>query len=253
MITPKVVNGEMDCLTTISLSACNRCNKQCSYCPHGHGYSCGGVELMTIKTAKTISARLKALKKKPRVTISGMGEPFLNPQLFQILKILQEFSPTIITNGTVQPEWAIGIDNVIPVVVSVHDKNELNMLKKMWPQATFRDHDPSSSTFELHTTNRDNFFETSKVYSGQCYCPFYKLVIDCDGAYLKCAEEWVRNPNIEYRTVYDLSIQKYFTEALKSLKNKLILGRNNVQSCKHCDIDGTLIGREVFDWYVKNR
>lgn len=98
--TPKEIRTELDCLTTISLNVGDYCNKSCSYCPHGQGYEPELNSVMSVATARKIRDRLQELKDKgvtPRLTISGMGEPFLNPDLEEILAVLQDFHPTVLT------------------------------------------------------------------------------------------------------------------------------------------------------------
>lgn len=252
-ITPKKIRHELDCLTTVSLNVNDYCNKSCSYCPHGQGYKPAINSIMSIETAKKIRDRLHELKDKnvtPRITVSGMGEPFLNPNLKEILSILQEFCPTVLTNGSIHPDWAKNL----PVVVSVHDKKEEAVLRATWPNAKFRNHDHKSPECELHVTNRNDYQETGEKYSGKCYCPFYKLVIDYDGSYLKCAEDWKRKSKVSGYDVYHKSIEEWFCDHLAILKETMVkYGREKEPACQHCDIEGTIIGEEMYNWYAKYR
>lgn len=250
--TPKEICTELDCLTTISLNVSDYCNKSCAYCPHGQGYEPELNSMMSTGTARKIRDRLQELKDKnvmPRLTISGMGEPFLNSDLEEILIILKDFHPIILTNGTVQPTWA----KELPVIISVHDKKEEAELRAAWPNARFRDHDPESLGFELHVTNRNDYKGDFIIYTGTCYCPFYKMVIDWDGSYLKCAEDWLRESKAMYHDVYHESIEDWFCHRLTELKRVMVkFGRECEPTCCHCNIEGTMMGGEAYDWYTKH-
>lgn len=248
--TPLKINKEMDCLTTISLSVSNHCNKACSYCPHGNGYTPDANSFMSIETATKISCRLKELNKPIRLTISGMGEPFLNNQLKEILNILSEFKPNIITNGSIKPDWYDTSE--FKTIVSIHDIKEKDELYSKWNGAIFRNHDINDRGCELHVTNRNDFLNNKITYSGQCYCMYYKMAIDYDGTYLKCADSWKRYSDFNCKTVYNTSIKEWFSKDIRSLKYLMLNGRENIDSCKYCDIKGTLIGEEAFEWYSKN-
>lgn len=244
------IEKEIDCLTTVSINVTDHCNKKCDYCPHGQGFKPRLDAIMSVSTAKKIADRLAQLPKKPRVTISGMGEPFLNPSIDRILKILAPFEPTVITNGTITP---IGkIPDGVKIVVSIHNMNELPMLQENWPNATFRNHDTASPGCELHITNRAGFADNG-TYKGKCYCPFYKMVIDWNGDYLKCAEDWERNSRSIGSNVWDMSIEDWFTKRQSSFKRIMVEGgREFFDSCRNCNISGTLMGENSFEWYAKH-
>lgn len=255
--TINLITKELDCLTTLSINVSDICNKKCCYCPHSSNtYNKNYGDMMSIETANDIAYRLTELKKEkinPRVTISGMGEPFTNPNLKEIIQILSQFNPNIITNGTIQPAWAKGLDSTITVIVSVHDIHQLDELKEKWPHAIFRNHDPHSHTYELITTNRNNFFKQNICYKGKCYCIFYKMMIDCDGSYLKCAEDWDRKSKKNKLNVKTTSIETWFTKIIKPLKESMVNGgRESIYDCKYCNINGKLIGEKAYEWFIKN-
>ena len=246
------IKDELSCLRTISLNVTDICNKKCVSCPHSKGFD--NINIMLPSTAYVIAERIKQLPFSPRVTISGMGEPFMNVHLHEIIRCLKDFKPTVITNGTIAPSthWK-DIEKDYTCVVSVHDVKELPKLKENFPDATFRNHDINSENCELIMTNRGGWFGKEKK-DKTCSCPFYKVQIDYDGSYLLCADDWQRISRDEEINIFNLSIEEYFTEYLHEIKNTMIEKRRTaIPACEYCNISGLLMGEKYVDWYRENK
>ena len=84
--------------TALGVCLTPHCNIKCPYCMR-HEFTPPG-EPMTLETIKTI------LKKLPSITgicIMGLCEPFLNPEIYEIIRWLHDsgYTMSLTTNGTV--------------------------------------------------------------------------------------------------------------------------------------------------------
>lgn len=246
----KYILDVRSCLRTIMLNVSNPCNFKCPMCPHSqkdYAYTEG---FMSIDTAKQIKKRLDEFPYHPRVTISGMGEPCLNKDLLAICELLKAYHPQVITNGSIPIDFPSYVD----VIVSVHDMAQLDTLKKRWPGAIFRNHDISDPDCELIVTNRAGAMgEKKKPTPPICACPFYKLVIDYDGHYLICADDFNRVSRNDAINVWNFGIESYYTTCSYPFKREMLVhGRRNLHPCQQCDIDGTLMGMRYVEWWKEN-
>lgn len=250
------IHNEMDCLKTISISVTDYCNLKCPMCPNSlDDYIHKEHRDMSIETMDKVCERLQELPTLvlPRITISGNGEPMLNKNIIVLLHNLWDMGirPTLITNGTIEPADKELIEKHTNIIVSIHDMNREKELRELWPTATFRNNDPGSPSCELHTTNRGGIMGKPEQRNlNPCTCLFYKMSIDVDGNYLKCAEVFNKVPPAFAKSVYNMSIEEYFTKQIEHLKILMATkGRQGICGCTDCDIDGTLVGMKYLEWY----
>lgn len=254
-----LIRSDEECIKTISLNITDGCQLSCSYCPHGQGFKGDIKHIMDPELFPVIRKRLEELPNKPRVTISGMGEPMLHPYLLELLEELKEFKPEIMTNGFYVPSWPGKVKELAGrIIVSVHDMADLPHLKSHWPNAVFRNHDITSSDCELHVTNRAGWSmeqqADKEIYQGVCYCPFYKIVIDYDGSYLLCADDWARESKDYWYNVTTVSIRDYFVNGRMGIRKHMLEdGKSSLSPCRWCNIQGTLMGKREADWFRNGR
>lgn len=89
----------MDNIFSIEIEATNECNTRCLHCPHETISRPKGK--MSWETYQTIidKVRSSAAEKKVFVQYAGMGEPLLNPLLFQFIEYVSPWSTTAITTN----------------------------------------------------------------------------------------------------------------------------------------------------------
>lgn len=258
------INKETDCIRTIVLNISEYCNLKCSVCPRSKEYPNQKL-FMNNWIALILRLRLEELDFDGVVSISGMGEPCFNPDLILILKTLtsitDSYSPKykveILTNGFPDIDYKEISDMGVRILVSIHDINNLNYLKFKFSDipVVFRNHDPSSSKSELRIVNRagymnDDSWKEFKYINNCCNYPFYKMIIDYDGSYLLCPDDWKRVTRRERYNIKTLSIEEYFCKVILNTKKELAYkGRKNLYPCKYCDIEGTLMGENTVKWF----
>lgn len=134
-----------------------RCNNDCSYCtPHYHDNVSPHISMDRVKqTVKVINQQLSINNKTAYYAISG-GEPFLHPNIFEILNIIANSSAyggklSIITNGSLPLRvYKKSMQFITNFTVSIHLElqekeiekviNRAIELKKMFPEKFFTAH-----------------------------------------------------------------------------------------------------------------
>lgn len=85
-----------------------RCNLKCPMCPHWYVECCGDVELddMDIMTYLRTISMLKDVK---LIALTGFGEPYLHPGIFEFIrfakKVIKGVKVAVTTNGVLLNEW----------------------------------------------------------------------------------------------------------------------------------------------------
>lgn len=252
------IQNEIDCIQTIVLNISEYCSLKCSMCPRSAGYP-NRKAYMDFLTILDIKKRLQDIDYKGTISISGMGEPCEHPKLMKLLEILT-------TNSNHEPKYKIklltnGIPNVdyhkieemgIKLLVSVHDIKSIDYLKEKFKNtsAILRNHDPHSFSTELKITNRAGYMKSGEIQTGCCNYPFYKMMIDIDGSYLLCPEDWDRITKKSENNVHTKSIKEFFIDYLKNIKKELIEnGRSNLTPCNKCSMNGSLMGGKMVEYF----
>ena len=172
-----------------------------------------------------------------------------------ILQKLSCFNVVLVTNGILldASTWK-NISAFCQIKVSVHDWKNKDYFEKKFngTNAWLRNHDVENPQMYLY--NRAGFLNVPETQiETPCNYPFYKVMIDADGTYAICEADWKRKSNTDY-TVFDCSIKDYFVNRLESKRSLMLSekGRQNCESCKNCDIIGTLVGRKFVDFWKAN-
>lgn len=253
------IHNEIDCIQTIVLNISEFCSLKCSMCPRSIGYP-NRKSFMNPLTVLSIRNRLSEIDYKGVISISGMGEPCEHPKIMRILKILslsnQYYNPKykikLLTNGIPDIDYK-KIDKMgIKILLSVHNNDKLEYFYKKFKNipVIFRDHDPQSLFNELKITNRAGYMDSGEIQSCCCNYPFYKMMIDIDGSYLLCPEDWDRETKKDEINIYHKSISDYFLNYLLPTKLELIKnGRSNLNPCNKCSMNGTLMGGNTVEYF----
>ena len=247
-ITPSC---QLDCLRIIEINLSNICNFKCPFCPQSLNWKIKEPKFMTIEIAEEIAKQLKDINFKGYICTAGFGEPALNPQFIKILELFKGFEIVIVSNGFPRPstEWE-ELSKFAQIKISVHYWDQLAWYKEKFKNtnAWFRNHDIKNPEMNLY--NRAGALGTVNPKLDICNYPFYKIFIDTDGTYLRCEADWARKSSRNY-TIYNTSIDKYFTEVLEEDRYRMLENpyRQNFESCKYCDITGTLTGTKFINYW----
>lgn len=247
---------QIDCLRILELNISNVCNLKCSYCPQAYGWNSPTTKFISNAVVDEICKQLKSFDYKGYICIAGHGEPTLHKDLINILQKLSCFNVVLVTNGLLldAKTWE-HISTLCQIKVSVHDwKNKAQFEQKFKnTNAWLRNHDVENPQMYLY--NRAGFLNVpeSRIET-PCHYPFYKVMVDSDGTYAICEADWKRKSNTAY-TVFDCSIEEYFVNKLDEKREAMICsqGRQNCESCKTCDIIGTLVGSKFVEFWKANK
>lgn len=248
---------EMDSLRTIVLNISEVCQLHCDICPHGHGYlPYNNMHYMDLKVIYALKHHLDKIHYKGIISISGMGEPFLHKDIIKITQILNNYHIKILTNGLIKrPDYNM-LPNNCKIYVSVHDMSKLKQIRKNLKGINipikYRNHDIAHNNCQLILTNRGGCLKSQHFNNKQCcYFPFYKMMIDVDGSYLLCADDWLRYSK-NALNVFNTSIADYFTKHLRYYKTTLIKKGRILSPCSQCNANGTLMGEKAAQWYKQH-
>ena len=249
-ITPQ---EQIDCLRIIELNISNICNLKCPFCPQSKDWN-PSRDFMSLDTVIEISKQLKDFNYQGYICIAGFGEPSMNKNLLNILKVLKDFHLVLVTNGSLNKEELEEISSLAQIKVSVHNIKQIDFFKEKFKNtnAWFRNHDIVNP--EMNIYNRGGYlWKPKERIIRPCNFPFYKLFIDVDGYYLRCEADWSHRSK-KINNIFNTPIKKFFVEELEE-DRKLMLspeGRQSFSSCKDCDIQGTLTGQKFIDFWKGN-
>lgn len=262
------VNNEMDALQSITLNPTELCNRTCHFCPRHDPKIYPNQNLhMSEETAIRLASQLKSIDYKNKVIWSGNGEPLLNKNILNLIKIIHDSNPQlrvheVNTNGdklnaaVIDDLYFAGINHIM---VSVYDGEEsFEKFIKL-----FENYDPNQYTLRksyyhnLDLTDFTNRAGTTQVNSqvkfntNKCYLPFYKLFMDWNGDILLCCEDWrkitkdVLKLNINTHSIKEIWLSKVFNE----YRNRLQHGDRSLSPCNRCNIHGERVGEEYIKFF----
>lgn len=238
-------------LSSIELNPTELCNRICGFCPRSTFYPNKNLN-MTVNDAHIMKTRLKEFNFNGLLTISGKGEPLLNKNLVYIIDILANFKPVLITNGDVilknnkiaKELFDSGLHKLIISEYDDMNKDWNNILGDC--DFLIKDLTKPPNYFN----NRGGSFQTiEKSMHKTCYFPFYKTIIDYDLSVLFCGNDWKFKEslgNLKNKTLKDI----WLSPKMNDYRRKLIEGkRENIKPCETCDVNGTDMGKENFEWF----
>jgi MoaA/NifB/PqqE/SkfB family radical SAM enzyme len=210
---------------------------------------------MSVETAELIAQDLKVIDFKGRLGLSGFGEPLLNPHLWKICWVLHNCTGSleIVTNGDLLTKDVIESlyhAGVSLITVNIYDNTPVEKFEEMfdgWIKDAYRIRVHRQGD-GLILNNRGGTLFESKTLQRPCYLPFYKLMIDYDGSYLVCSNDWKRETRSKLN-VQNMSIFAYWCTQLEEHRKNLLRGNRNIDACRHCDCNGTLVGKEQFEYW----
>ena len=265
------IKSELDCLRTIVVNISENCQLHCPMCPRGNGYP-NQEKYMNYFTACKLRERLFDIDFDGTVSISGMGEPTLNPSYKDIIKLLcsgGKYKVQLLTNGIKLSGDSIAdiIGYGAKIIISAHDETPLKVIDNLnkWmkiyknDEIVMRNHTLTNTQFKIsNRAGSTKFFNSdSNNVENKCYYPFYKMVIDYDGSYLLCQDDWKRLTKTNACNLETMSISDYFIKYCNLWKQCMVTtGRQtNTKSfrelCAKCNTEGITMGGNMFEYFKK--
>lgn len=270
------MNYSIKDLKTIVLNVSNICNLKCTNCIHNKDKE-AKTEFMPPYIGDLIGEKLRGINYTGKISISGMGEPLLNPYLYCICKQLAEFDVTVITNGTIMEQnyddadeyyfRILKLTDFCNIEISIHEDESYapNSSMKVYipyfqslmddgiirkDSIKFRNHDIHDPNCTLIPTNRGGAIKKSRKINEPCYYPYYEFMIDYDGSYLMCAHDWLKRSKIDNIDILHLSIYDYFMDYLFKTKVDMVLNPRCMRPCNVCNCNGRLENEDIYTRFV---
>ena len=235
----KVRNSDLlnSTLKSIELNITTSCNKSCSFCPHSWGFKKDNRQKhVSLETVDNFITSIIKNKYKNQITLCGMGEPTMHPEIKQILNKFQfvDNKVVLVTNGYKLKEVVDHLGKV-HVRVSLYEPTELPKIENM-------------KVLDYYSDGPNEYFNGRGSNQGvkkSCYFPSYKMSVDTTGGILPCDNNW---ESLDYLgNINEDNIKTIWFEKLHSFRKNCSVNRLLNDFCKNCDADGTLYGKEESD------
>lgn len=228
------------------------CNRTCSFCPRSHGYPNLNLN-MDLTTAQVIANQCVGFVKN--IHIVGRGEPLLNSNFLEIVKIFSNsFSVKIVTNGDHLHKHVLELDRVLnlrsgnhKITISVYDGDEqFFRLKDLYKDFSdiklYKSYDIQTNIYDDNIakkqwlSNRSGFIPVNRLKDNSpCYLPLNRMFIDYDGSVNLCCHDW--NYKTVYGNIFDKDLKEIWkTSILPIAKNLLSGNRSCTRECAGCDV-----------------
>lgn len=246
-----IIRNEYDSLYRIILTLSRKCNYKCKFCPHStnnikNELKDGFMSIETIrKLIKNIDGKFHGV-----FSVSGFGEPTLNPDFLEIIDILHSVKNTkidVISNGT-NPD-ILKKCKADTIHVSAYSEE---IFKKLSEEFKNDKRVTILAQYEnLHFNNRaGNVKEEDSIPQSCCNILFMKISVDYNGDIIKCCSDWNKDDilgNIYQNNLWDIWIQERKSDRLLALKDK----RNFIKVCNKCTAEGNLYGNQYKEFWRK--
>jgi MoaA/NifB/PqqE/SkfB family radical SAM enzyme len=241
-------------MTTVEINPTELCNRTCSFCPRGNGYP-NKDEHLTIDDAYLIKNRLDEFEYQGIIIISGKGEPLLNPDILEIVNVFKNEWIELISNGDKILEFPSMLDELFDnglsrIILDEYD-NEENYNKKIEILGdrcgVIKNHFAGGLQSSIFNNRSGSFKTIEKSLDRKCYLPFYKGYIDLTMDLRFCCNDWKYKEslgNLRENTLEEL----WMSDKMNKYRKELSKGnRCNVISCKECDANGLLLGKDSYN------
>ena len=246
---------EYSSLNRIVISLSRLCNKTCEFCPNKDFKNQDNIPWFI--SVATIEKIIESLNDKFTGTfsLSGFGEPTLNPDFSIIvdkLKSCHKSRVEVISNGNnISKLLECKADSICISSYNEEDYINFSELCKIDSRITVLDQYKNN-----HFNNRGGNLKSNKtIPQSCCNILFMKLSIDTDGTILKCCSDWNREDklgNVYTDSLWDIWINKRRADREEMINDR----RMNCKICNKCDAAGSLYGNEYKkfweDFYGKN-
>ena len=262
--------------SSVEFSINGACNRRCHFCPRVDPEKYPNLfKSLDYSVFENLINNLVDIKYKGRISFSGFCEPLLTKNLdeyiFLIKKKLPDNAIEIVSNGDpltgkngkdkLGKLFKSGLTNIR---VSLYDGPEQRpYFEKIKKDLSLNDDQfiirnrylKPDKSYGMTISNRagsvslnNEVFELKPLEEPlrqPCYYPFYKVLIDYDGAVLMCSNDWKKERimgNICNEKLSDIWKNNLFINTRKSL----IKCDRSHSPCNLCDVEGTMNGESAF-------
>lgn len=247
-------------LMHIEINPVELCNRRCTFCPRFNSELYPNTDnRITHETIHSLCKSLRDINYTNVLEICGFGEPLLHNDLIGIVRTINSYDLNlnkfnIITNGDLLTAGIAnalvesGVDNII---VNLYDGE--HQVKKIESIFGFLESNKfiirhSYKKGSLTLNNRSGYINVGEDrLGGECYLPFYKMVIDWNGDMLLCAQDWGRQGDLKLNINTHSISDMWLSDSIAQYRLKLLQGDRSLRPCSKCNVIGTLRGKECFD------
>ena len=257
----------LDSILTVEVNTTELCNRTCFFCPRHDPKVFPNRNLhMTPKGARTIAKELNRYGYKGKISFSGFGENFLNPEFHRIIFHFNLYLPYAtlecntngdrLTTGYAKLLFDSGLDLLyINLYDGIEQIKDFGDIMSPFParKYKFRAH-YNEEDYGLFLNNRSGNIDwlglddsdVESLKGKPCYYPFYKMFVDWNGDVLFCSNDWGREHvigNLLEQTLEDV----WFGKPMKKIRARLAKGDRSKSPCNKCSVNGTLFGEQSFN------
>lgn len=262
-----IQNPQLLGLAAVEINPTELCNRTCSFCPRHDPEIYPNRNLhMSLETVSALIEQLKAANYSGEINITGFGEPFLNKQIVEIIRICsREFYTSVITNGdriraNQQLLEELQDTDLDLLMVDCYDDAEQTQwfedtLSKYTTPYKIRNHyDTGDVDFQSYGYNNrgGSLYESNEKQNRPCYLPSYKMFVDWNGDVLLCCNDWFRKTKL-FGNIHICDVTKIWNcEYFINHRKDLIEGkRSKYSACAGCDVDGVKYGIDSVNLWSK--
>lgn len=247
-------------IKTINLNLTNACNLRCTFCPIGTPEYVNDYAMMSLETVAKFIERVQEFTditgQRVMVSLSGKGEATVHKQFRDIVLMLAKHKDVMrlqtLTNGAL----LYRNQDLIPLFDRIRynsysidnnkDKDKLIEVIKSSPNASITEIDNNLQWHEVKDfTNRVGVLSgpvKTEIKYNYCHKLFNKMMIECDGSYLICCDDWKKHKN--FGTIYDHSFRDYLlSPALNKYRRHILKGVREMDPCRTCTYSSRPLGR----------
>ena len=224
-------------LKSIELNITTSCNRSCSFCPHSWGFKKDTRQKhISIKTVDVFIDSIIKNNYKNQITLCGMGEPTMHPDIKDILYKFQVLDNRVIlvTNGYKLKE-VVNYLGKVHVRLSLYEPIEIPEIKNI-------------KVIDYYNQGPNEHFNgrgSNEGVGSPCYLPSYKMSVDTNGGILPCDNNW---DSLDYLSnIHESDIETIWFQKLHPFRKNCNINRLLNDFCKTCDANGTLYGKDESD------
>lgn len=263
--------------SSIEFSINGACNRRCEFCPRVNEEEYPNLSnSLDMVAFKKLIQDLVSIKFDGRFSFTGFCEPLLtknlNEYVNEIKKNLPDSRVEIVSNGDVlltkvgskilDNLFLAGLDVIrislydgphqIQEFLNLKAKHSLSddqfMIRKRYlgPEESFGITISNRAGSINLKTDHFELKALDEPLRKPCYYPFYKVLIDYDGAVLMCSNDW-KKEKIYGNILNESLLEIWANEEFKNTRKKLSCNNREFSPCNVCDVDGTMNGNVSFE------
>ena len=268
------LSGDILLPSLIEINESGICNRTCDFCPKSDPTYPNEKIFVSNKLVNKLTTELSALNYSGIFVFSGFCEPLLDKNIFNLISISSKNIPNakieVVTNGDPLNERnmiKLFKSGLTTLVISAYDGPEqIDYFHEMAAnigiskdQVFIRPRYLSAvDDFGITLNNRSGMMSGAKYKLDKlneplvkrCNYPFYSFFMDYNGDVLLCAHDWGKKMIVG--NVNDLSfIEIWNGHLFNNIRKKLVNLDRNFSPCNVCDVDGTIMGNDHVDSWIK--